>query len=107
MASVSPAGRRATDVYGIVAIILAAFILLPSLMIFLIGLAPEMNAIWWLGIVLLPIMGFLGLVALVVGIVGIVLRVRRHRNPVLSIIGAGLGLLLILPVLWVFFSSSV
>ena len=76
-------------------------------MIFLIGLAPEMNAIWWLGIVLLPIMGFLGLVALIIGVVGIVLRVRQNRNPVLSIIGASLGVLLVLPVVWVFFGSSV
>lgn len=107
MASVSPAGRRATDVLGIVAIILAAFILLPALMIFLIGLAPEMNAIWWLGIVLLPIMGFLGLVALIVGIVGIVLRVRAHRTPVLSIIGTALGVVLVLPLVWLFLSSTV
>ena len=107
MASVSPAGRRARAGFGIVAIILAAFILLPALMIFLIGLAPGMNAIWWLGVVLLPIMGFLGLVALVVGIVGIVLRVRQQRNPVLSIIGTALGAVLVLPVGWVFFSSAV
>ncbi len=107
MASVSPAGRRATDALGIVAIILAAFILLPALMIFLIGLAPGMNAIWWLGIVLLPIMGFLGLVAVAVGAIGIVVRVRAHRSPILSIIGAALGILLVLPSLWVLFSPTV
>ena len=105
MASVSPAGRRASDGFGIVAIILAAFILLPALMIFLIGLAPGMNAIWWLGIVLLPIMAFLGLVAAVVGTIGIVLRVRGGRRPTLSIIGAALGVLLVLPAVWVFFGS--
>lgn len=107
MASVSPAGRRASDGYGIVAIILAAFILLPALMIFLIGLAPGMNAIWWLGIVLLPIMAFLGLVAAIVGGIGIVLRVRAGRRPTLSIIGLALGILLILPALWVLFSPTV
>ena len=107
MASVSPAGRRASDGFGIVAIILAAFILLPALMIFLIGLAPGMNAIWWLGIVLLPIMAFLGVVIVVVGTIGIVLRVRAGRRPTLSIIGAALGILLVLPVLWVLFSTAV
>jgi hypothetical protein len=107
MASVSPAGRRASDGFGIVAIILAAFILLPALMIFLIGLAPGMNAIWWLGIVLLPIMGFLGLVAAIVGAIGIVLRVRAGRRPTLSIIGAALGILLVLPSLWLLVSPSV
>ncbi|KZE42439.1 hypothetical protein [Microbacterium sp. T32] len=107
MASVSPAGRRASDGFGIVSIILAAFILLPALMIFLIGLAPGMNAIWWLGIVLLPIMAFLGLVIVIVGTIGIVLRVRAGRRPTLSIIGAALGILLVLPVLWVLFSTAV
>ena len=107
MASVSPAGRRASDGFGIVSIILAAFILLPALMIFLIGLAPGMIAIWWLGIVLLPIMAFLGLVIVIVGTIGIVLRVRAGRRPTLSIIGAALGILLVLPVLWVLFSTAV
>ncbi|WP_022879384.1 hypothetical protein [Microbacterium sp. B19] len=107
MASVSPAGRRASDGFGIVAIILAAIILLPALMIFLIGLAPGMNAIWWLGIVLLPIMAFLGVVIVIVATIGIVLRVRAGRRPTLSIIGATLGVLLVLPVLWVLFSTSV
>ena len=107
MASVSPAGRRAADALGIVAIILAALILLPALMIFLIGLSPEMNAIWWLGIVLLPIMAFLGGAAVVIGVIGVVLRVRQHRNPVLSIIGLVLGVLLVLPMLWVLVGSTV
>ncbi|MFG6279149.1 hypothetical protein [Microbacterium sp. 5K110] len=106
MSSPSAAEQRATDSLGIVAVILAAFVLLPVLMIFLIGLAPGMNAIWWLGIVLLPIMAFLGIVALVIGAVGIVRRVRRHRTPVLSIVGAGLGLLLVLPGVWVLFSTT-
>lgn len=39
--------------------------------------------------------------------IGIVLRVRQHRNPVLSIIGLGLGVLLVLPMLWVLVGSTV
>jgi hypothetical protein len=52
-------------------------------------------------------MGFLGLVAAIVGAIGIVLRVRAGRRPTLSIIGAALGILLVLPSLWLLVSPSV
>lgn len=100
-----PAPRRVIDVIGIVSLCVAGIVLLPALGVLLIGLIPEMNAIWWLGIILLPIMGVAGAVAAVLGIVGIVVAVRRGGRYVLSIAGIVLGLLLIAPIAFLFFGS--
>lgn len=97
--------RRPIDIPGLIAVIVAGIALLPGLAVFLIGLIPEMNAIWWLGIVLLPLLGFAGAVAIVLGIVGIVLGARRGSRSVLSIVGIVLGVVTIAPIAYIFFSS--
>jgi hypothetical protein len=102
---VSPRSRRPLDVPGLIAVIIAGAALVPGLLVFLIGLIPEMNAIWWLGIVLLPILGFAGAIAVVLGIVGIVIGPRRGSRVVLSIVGIVLGVLTIAPIAYIFFSS--
>lgn len=102
---VFPPSRRPVDVLGIVAVCVAGAVLLPSLFVFLIGLIPSMNAIWWLGIVLLPILAMAGAVAIVLGIIGVVVGVRRRTRYVLSIVGGVLGILMIAPIAWLFFDS--
>lgn len=102
-----PDARRPVDVLGIVAVVLAALVLVPVLAVFLIGLIPEMNAIWWLGIVLLPVMTVIGALTIVLAILGIVLRSRRRLSAVPSIVGLILGILLIVPGVWVLLGSTV
>lgn len=89
--------RRRLDVLGLIAVIVAALVLLPSLAVFLIGLIPEMNAIWWLGIVLLPFLAIAGIIALVLGVIGVIVAVRRGTRFALSIIGGVLGILMLVP----------
>lgn len=102
-----PPDARPVDVLGIVAVVLAALVLVPVLAVFLIGLIPEMNAIWWLGIVLLPVMTVIGALTIVLAILGIVLRSRRRLPAVPSIVGLVLGILLIVPGVWVLLGSTV
>lgn len=99
-----PARKR--DVLGIVAVIVAAIGLLPTLAVFLIGLVPEMNAIWWLGIIIIPLLAMLGVVVLVLAIIGIVVGVRRHSRFVWSIVAAVLGLLMVAPMSLLFLESA-
>jgi hypothetical protein len=101
-----PAIRRPLDILGLVGVIIAAVALLPAVLVLLIGLVPEMNAIWWLGIVLIPILGFAGAVAIVLGIVGIIVAVRRRGRFVLSIIAIVLGLLAAFPIAWLALSGA-
>lgn len=93
-----PQARRPVDVLGIIAIVVAAIVLVPSIGILLIGLIPEMNAIWWLGIVVIPLAGIAGAIAIVLGIIGIVVAVRRGGRYVVSIVGIVLGVLAALPI---------
>jgi hypothetical protein len=94
----APASRR--DVLGMIAVVVGAAGLLPGLLVFLVGLIPSMNAIWWLGLVLIPLLAVLGVAALVLGVVGIVRAARRHGRFVLSVIGLVLGLVLVAPAAW-------
>ncbi|WP_251454873.1 hypothetical protein [Microbacterium sp. Marseille-Q6648] len=96
-ATAPAAPRRRADVLGIVAVILALVGLLPSLIIFLIGIAPEMQMIFWLLIVTLPILGIGGVIALILGVIGIIVGVRRGTKIVWSIIGVVLGILMLVP----------
>jgi hypothetical protein len=90
--------RRRADVLGIVAVILALVGILPSLVIFLIGLLPEMQMIFWLLIVTIPILGIGGVIALILGAIGIIVGVRRRSRYVWSIIGVALGILMLVPI---------
>lgn len=90
--------RRRADVLGIVAVILALAGILPSLVIFLIGLTPEMQMIFWLLIVTIPILGIGGVIALILGAIGIIVGVKRRSRYVWSIIGVALGLLMLVPI---------
>lgn len=92
-----PAARRPFDVLGLIAVIIALIALIPTLAVFLIGLVPEMNAIWWLGIVLIPALAIAGAVALILAIIGIVVGASRRSRFVLSVIGAVLGILMLVP----------
>jgi hypothetical protein len=96
-ATAPAAPRRRADVLGIVAVILALVGLLPSLIIFLIGIAPEMQMIFWLLIVTLPILGIGGVIALILGVIGIIVGVRRGTKIVWSIIAVVLGILMLVP----------
>lgn len=98
--------KRPLDLFGVIAVCVAGVVLLPALLVFLVGLIPEMNAIWWLGIVLIPILGIAGALAVILGIVGVVVAARRRSRYVLSIIGIVLGVLMIAPIALLFFSSA-
>lgn len=104
----APVGaRRRTDVLGIVAVVIGLVGLLPSLVIFLIGLLPEMQMIFWLLIVTIPILGIGGAVALILGVVGIIVGAKRGTRYVWSIIGAVLGILMLVPIGLLYFGQSV
>jgi hypothetical protein len=98
--------RRRLDVFGLVAVIVAGVILVPTALVLLIGLIPEMNAIWWLGLVLIPLCTVAGVTALVLSIVGLVIGARRGRVAVLSAVGAVLGVLCLVPPLWLLLGSG-
>lgn len=98
-----PLPRRGIDVLGIVAVCLASLVVLPTLAVVLIGLIPEMNAIWWLGIVLLPLLVLDGALVVVLGAIGVVVGVRRRGPRAISIVAVVVGILMLLPpfLLWV------
>jgi hypothetical protein len=95
------AARRPADVLGIVAVILSAVLLLPTLFVYLVGLIPEMNAIWWLGIILLPLLFVDGVIVIVLAVIGLIVAVRRGGRRVWSIVALGLGILMLVPALLV------
>ena len=90
--------RHRLDVLGIVAVSLGIIGLLPSLVIFLVGLLPEMQMIYWLLIVTIPILGIGGVIAVILGVVGIIVGVRRQTRYIWSIAGIALGILMLAPV---------
>jgi hypothetical protein len=95
--------KRPLDVLGLVSVILAGVLLVPSLGVFLIGLIPEMNPIWWLGILLIPLLGFGGAVVILLAVIGIVIAAQRRSRFVLSVIGVVLGLLMLTPISALYF----
>jgi hypothetical protein len=103
----APSARRPFDVLGLIAVIVALIVIIPTLAVFLIGLVPEMNAIWWLGIVLIPALALAGAVALILAIIGIVVGASRRSRYVLSVLGAVLGILMVLPIVALWIGPSV
>jgi hypothetical protein len=99
------AARRPLDILGLVGVVVAALALLPALLVLAIGFVPEMNAIWWLGIVLIPLLAIAGAIALVLGAVGIPVALRRRGGYALSIVAIALGLVALLPLGWLWLSS--
>ena len=57
-----------------------------------ISLIPEMQAILWLLIVVIPGVIILALVGIVLGLIGIILAIRRQQSVVLPVIGIVLSL---------------
>lgn len=99
--------RRRVDVLGIIAVVVGLLGLLPSLVIFLIGVMPEMQMIFWLLIVTIPLLGFGGAIAVILGIIGIIVAVRRRTGFVWSIIGVVLGILMLVPIALLYFGPTV
>jgi hypothetical protein len=106
-AAAPPAPRRRADVLGIIAVTLGIVGLLPSLAIFLIGLLPDMQMIFWLLIVTIPLLGIGGVLALILGAIGIIVGVRRRTRYVWSIVGVVLGILMGVPIALLYFGGSV
>lgn len=102
-----PAVRRPYDVLGIVAVCLGGIALIPGLLVFLVGLIPSMNAIWWLGIILIPLLGIAGAVVIALGVIGVIVAVRRGAPPAFSITGIVLGVILVAPIALLWFGSTV
>lgn len=104
----APASRRArADVLGVVAVILGIVGLAPSVLIFLVGLLPDMQMIFWLLIVTIPILGIGGVIALILGVIGIIVGVRRRTRYMWSVIGVALGILMLAPIGLLYFGQSV
>lgn len=99
------AARRPLDILGLIGLIVAALALLPALFVLGVGFIPEMNAIWWLGIILIPILAIAGAIALVLGVIGIPVAVRRGGSFVLSIVAIVLGAVALFPLGWLWLSS--
>lgn len=93
--------RRPFDVLGLVAAILSAVLLVPTLFVFVVGLVPEMNAIWWLGIILLPLLFVDGVVVILLSVVGLIVAARRAGRRAWSVVALGLGILMLVPALLV------
>ena len=92
-----PPSRSGVDVLGIIALCLASLIALPTLAVFLIGLVPGMNAIWWLGIVLYPLLVIDGVLVVVLAMVGLMVAVKRRGPRALSVIALVIGILMLVP----------
>ncbi|WP_322410471.1 hypothetical protein [Microbacterium invictum] len=99
------APKKGFDILGLIAVIIAMVCLLPTLFVFLVGLIPEMNAIWWLLIVMIPALGIGGALVLILAIAGLIVGVMRQRRFGLSITGIVLGMLMVVPIGLLYFSS--
>ncbi len=58
----------------------------------LVSFIPEMSAILWLLIVVIPIVMVAAFIGLVLGIIGIVVAVRRSQSVVLPVLGVVLAI---------------
>ncbi|WP_295823824.1 hypothetical protein [uncultured Microbacterium sp.] len=105
MASPPVSLRRPADVLGIVAVILAAGLLIPTLFVYVVGLIPEMNAIWWVGIILLPLLFADGVLVIVLSVIGLIVAVRRAGRRAWSIVALLLGILMLVPALLILIPS--
>ncbi len=105
MATAPASPRRPADVLGIVAVILAAVLVIPTLFVYVVGLVPEMNAIWWVGIILLPLLFADGVLVIVLSVIGLIVAVRRAGRRAWSIVALGLGILMLVPALLILMPS--
>ena len=107
-ASEQPIRRRTPklDAWGTTGVAMAAIAILPTVGIFLIGFIPEMNPIWWLGILLIPMLAVIGALVLLLGVVGAVVGARRGTAYGLSIASIALGAVMIAPIAWLWFSGA-
>ncbi|WDG18205.1 hypothetical protein [Microbacterium sp. Clip185] len=94
--------RPKLDAWGTTGVAMAAIAILPTLGIFLIGFIPDMNPIWWLGILLIPMLAVIGALVLLLGVVG----ARRGTAYGLSIASIVLGVVMIAPIAWLWFSGA-
>ncbi|MCI2956120.1 hypothetical protein MN032_00315 [Agromyces atrinae] len=81
---VVPPKRRVSG-FGIASLIVSALGLIPLVVVFLIGLIPDMMAIYWLLIVLGPFAAITALIATILGIIAVVLAARAHAPLALPI----------------------
>lgn len=106
MPASQPVRKKGFDILGLIAVIIAMIGLMPTLFVFLIGLIPEMNAIWWLLVALIPMLGIGGALVLLLAIIGLIVGITRKRRFGLSIAGIVLGLMMLVPIGLLAFSSS-
>jgi len=105
MPAPQPARKKGFDVLGLIAVIVATVGLVPTLFVFLIGLIPEMNAIWWLLIAIIPLLGIGGALVLILAIIGLIVGITKKRRYGLSITGIVLGVMMLVPIGLIAFSS--
>ncbi|WP_248239458.1 hypothetical protein [Microbacterium kunmingense] len=106
MPAPEPVRKKGFDILGLIAVIIAMIGLMPTLFVFLIGLIPEMNAIWWLLVALIPMLGIGGALVLLLAIIGLIVGITRKRRFGLSIAGIVLGLMMLVPIGLLYFSST-
>lgn len=87
-----PASALRRSVLGLASIIVTGIGLAIVGVMILISLIPEMQAILWLLIVVIPIVMIAAFIGLVLGVIGIVVAVRRSQSPVFSVIGVVLAI---------------
>ncbi len=86
-------------------LLLSAVLLVPTLFVFLVGLIPEMNAIWWMGIILLPLLFVDGVIVIVLSVIGLIVAARRAGRRAWSIVALGLGILMLAPAVLILMPS--
>ncbi|MDF2990546.1 MAG: hypothetical protein K0S37_1060 [Microbacterium sp.] len=64
-----------------------------------------MNAIWWLGLFLIPVVMVGGPVMVVVAVIGLIVAARRGGRRAWSIVALGLGILMLVPYAFAWFAS--
>ena len=106
MPAPQPVRKKGFDILGLIAVIIAMIGLMPTLFVFLIGLIPEMNAIWWLLVALIPMLGIGGALVLLLAIIGLIVGITRKRRFGLSIAGIVLGLMMLVPIGLLYVSST-
>lgn len=106
MPAPEPVRKKGFDILGLIAVIIAMIGLMPTLFVFLIGLIPEMNAIWWLLVAVIPMLGIGGALVLLLAIIGLIVGITRKRRFGLSIAGIVLGLMMLVPIGLLYFSST-
>lgn len=105
MPAPEPMRKKGFDILGLIAVIIAMIGLMPTLFVFLIGLIPEMNAIWWLLIAIIPLLGIGGALVLILAIIGLIVGITKKRRYGLSITGIVLGVMMLVPIGLIAFSS--